>query len=49
MGYVRQSMVTHLALVEGLGLDLPLLLQTINNVLVAPANLVGQTLQRDIV
>ena len=39
----------HLALVEGQGLDLPLLLQTVNNVLVAPADLVGQTLQRDIV
>lgn len=30
---------------EGLSLNLPLLLQTVNNVLVAPANLVGQTLQ----
>ena len=36
--------MAHLALVEGLGLDLPLLLQTVDNVLVAPTNLVGQTL-----
>ena len=37
--------LSHLALVEGLGLDLPLLLQAVDNVLVAPANLVGQTLR----
>lgn len=30
---------------EGLGLDLSLLLQTVNNILVAPTNLVGETLQ----
>ena len=45
----RKRVPAHLALVEGQGLDLPLLLQTVNNVLVAPADLVGQTLQRDIV
>ena len=38
--------LSHLALVEGLGLDLPLLLQAVNNVLVTPANLVGETLRR---
>ena len=37
--------MTHLALVEGLSLNLPLLLQTVDNVLVAPTNLVGQTLR----
>ena len=30
---------------EGLSLDLPLLLQAVNDVLVSPANLMGQTLQ----
>src|SRR6267154_2744312 len=35
---------TCLALVEGLGLDLPLLLKTIHYILVAPADLVRQTL-----
>ena len=39
----KQSKFPDLALMEGLGLDLPLLLQAINDVLVAPANLVGQT------
>lgn len=29
---------------EGLSLDLPLLLQTVNDILVSPANLMGQTL-----
>ena len=33
------SLSTNLALVEGLSLDLPLLLQTINDVLVLPSNL----------
>ena len=37
----------YLALMEGLGLNLPLLLQTVDNVLVAPTNLVGQTLPHD--
>jgi hypothetical protein len=35
---------THLALVEGLCLDLPLLFETVNDVLVTPADLMGQTL-----
>lgn len=35
---------TDLALVEGLRLDLPLLLQTVHNILVAPANFVRQSL-----
>ena len=39
----------HLALMEGLSLNLPLLLQTIHNILVAPANLVRKTLHADIV
>ena len=39
------QVITHLALVEGLSLDLPLLLQAVNDVLVSPANLMGQTLQ----
>ena len=34
----------YLALVEGLSLDLALLLKTVNDVLVAPANLVRETL-----
>lgn len=29
---------------EGLSLDLPLLLQTVHNILVAPANLMGEAL-----
>lgn len=37
---------TDLALVEGLGLNLPLLLQAVDNILVAPANLVRQSLDR---
>ena len=41
--------LSHLALVESQSLDLPLLLQTVNDVLVAPTNLVGQTLQNDAV
>ena len=41
----KQSKFPNLALMEGLGLDLPLLLQAINDVLVAPANLVGQALE----
>ena len=41
-------MFAYLALVEGQGLDLPLLLQTVDDVLVAPANFVGQTLQQHI-
>ena len=40
----REDWLAYLTLVEGLGLDLPLLLQTIHNILVAPANLVRQTL-----
>ena len=36
--------MAHLALMEGLGLDLPLLLQTVDDVLVSPTNLVGETL-----
>jgi len=35
---------SQLALMEGLGLDLPLLLQTIHHILVTPANLMRQTL-----
>lgn len=35
---------THLALVERLGLELPLVLETIHNVLVTPANFMRQTL-----
>ena len=35
----------HLALMEGLGLDLPLLLQAVNNILVSPTDLVEQTLE----
>ena len=34
----------YLALMEGLGLELPLLLKTINNILVTPTNLVRQSL-----
>lgn len=37
-------MNTHLALMEGLSLNLPLLLQTVHNILVAPANLVREAL-----
>ena len=40
------SRSTNLALVEGLSLDLPLFLQTINNILVTPANLVRETLKQ---
>jgi hypothetical protein len=42
---LRRDAKAYLALVEGLGLDLPLLLQAVNDILVAPANLMGQTLQ----
>lgn len=38
-------MSPYLALMESLSLDLPLLLQTVHNILVAPANLVRQTLE----
>jgi hypothetical protein len=37
---------TYLALMEGLRLDLPLFLKTVNNILVTPANLVRQTLDK---
>ena len=37
-------MLSYLALVEGLSLNLPLLLQPIDNILVAPADLVRETL-----
>lgn len=40
-----RSVATYLALVEGLGLNLPLLLEAVNDILVAPANLVRQPLQ----
>jgi hypothetical protein len=40
---------TYLALVEGLCLDLPLLLKTVHNILVAPANLVRQTLNHTMI
>jgi hypothetical protein len=32
---------------ESLSFDLPLLLKTINNILVAPAHFVGETLEND--
>ena len=38
---------TYLALVEGLSLDLPLLLEAVNNILVSPTNLVRQPLQSE--
>ena len=38
---------TNLALMEGLSLNLPLLLKAINHILVAPANLMGETLHRN--
>lgn len=41
---MKLAQFTYLALVEGLSLDLPLLLKTVHNILVAPANLVRQTL-----
>ena len=37
---------TNLALVEGLGLNLPLFLKTVHNILVTPADLVRQALRK---
>lgn len=39
-----QAEDAHLALMKGLSLNLPLLLQTVNYILVSPTNLMRQTL-----
>ena len=40
----REDWLAYLTLVEGLGLNLPLLLEAVNNILVTPADLVRQPL-----
>lgn len=42
---IQQRIGTNLAFMESLGLELPLLLETIDNILVAPANLMRQPLR----